>query len=145
MAENGLVPNSSNSDTDTAATTENSVASEEDENQVTSETDQNILNDPDTDTDTTNGEAADTEGDAEIPVCTGEEEEGVECKLPECTGEEEEGVECVEPEPVLPEDLTIGKDELRWIGWYLPTMCDHLEVGSVTAVFCPELRYLMNT
>lgn len=143
MAENGLVPNSSNSDTDTAATTENSVASEEDENQVTSETDQNILDDPDTDT--TNGEAADTEGDAEIPVCTGEEEEGVECKLPECTGEEEEGVECVEPEPVLPEDLTIGKDELRWIGWYLPTMCDHLEVGSVTAVFCPELRYLMNT
>ena len=143
MAENGLVPNSSNSDTDTAATTENSVASEEDQNQVTSETDPNILDDPDTDT--TNGEAADTEGDAEIPVCTGEEEEGVECKLPECTGEEEEGVECVEPEPVLPEDLTIGKDELRWIGWYLPTMCDHLEVGSVTAVFCPELRYLMNT
>ena len=90
----GLVLDSSTNDTG------NSTA-EDDENRVTSETDPNILN-PDNNTNTTNTE----EDDIEIPLCTGEEEEGVVCV---CTGEEEkDGAECVEPEPVLPEDLTIG-------------------------------------
>ena len=75
---------------------------------------------------------------------TEDTEENVGCVV----GENELNPECLPIEPpalILPEDLTIGQEDLRWIGWYLPTMCSNLEVGSVTAIFCPELRYLVDT
>ena len=54
----------------------------------------------------------------------------------------------VEPEvPIVPrpEDLTGNVEEMRYVGWNLPKECNKLEIGSMMAVFCPDLRYLMHT
>ena len=50
-------------------------------------------------------------------------------------------------EPALPkpEDLTGDAEEMRYVGWNIPKECNKLEVGSIVAMFCPDLRYLMNT
>ena len=55
---------------------------------------------------------------------------------------EEEPSEPVEPKP---EDLTGDAEEMRYVGWKIPKECNKLEVGSIVALFCPDLRYLMNT
>ena len=34
---------------------------------------------------------------------------------------------------------------MRYVGWHIPKECNKLEVGSIVAMFCPDLRYLMNT
>ena len=57
-------------------------------------------------------------------------------------GEEEEPSEPVVPKP---EDLTGDAEEMRYVGWHIPKECNKLEVGSIVAMFCPDLRYLMNT
>ena len=44
-----------------------------------------------------------------------------------------------------PDDLTIDSEELRYVGWNIPKQCNKVEVGSIIALFCPELRYLMHT
>ena len=57
-------------------------------------------------------------------------------------GGEEEPSEPVVPKP---EDLTGDAEEMRYVGWHIPKECNKLEVGSIVAMFCPDLRYLMNT
>ena len=57
-------------------------------------------------------------------------------------GEDEEPSE---PGLTKPEDLTRDAEEMRYVGWHIPNECNKLEVGSVIAMFCPDLRYLMNT
>ena len=44
------------------------------------------------------------------------------------------------PEP----DFTDGSEDLRWIGWYLPSECNNFTVGSVLSIFCPDLRYILH-
>ena len=56
-------------------------------------------------------------------------------------GEEEPS----EPVVAKPEDLTGDAEEMRYVGWHIPKECNKLEVGSIVAMFCPDLRYLMNT
>ena len=51
----------------------------------------------------------------------------------------------VEPALPKPADLTGNLEEMRYVGWNLPKECNHIEVGSIMAVFCPDLRYLMHT
>lgn len=34
---------------------------------------------------------------------------------------------------------------MRYVGWNIPRECSNLEVGSIIAMFCPDLRYLMHT
>ena len=44
------------------------------------------------------------------------------------------------PEP----DFTDNSEGLRWIGWYLPSECNNFTVGSVLAIFCPDLQYVLH-
>lgn len=57
----------------------------------------------------------------------------------------EEVEEPQEPVITKPKDLTVDSEELRYVGWNIPKECNKIEVGSIIAMFCPDLRYLMHT
>ena len=65
---------------------------------------------------------------------------------PEEAVEVDENIIVEEPAVLIkPKDLTFDSEELRYIGWNIPLECNNIEVGSIIAIFCPELRYLMHT
>lgn len=115
---------------------DNTLATE-DENTLIPETTPVVEDSTGDDDDTANPPTGDTTDDTvDTPDETGGDD-------PIVDAPEEEEPE--EPKLPKPEDLTGNAEEMRYVGWNLPKECNKLEVGSVMAVFCPDLRYLMHT
>ena len=107
------------------------------ENGETTSPDGNTTN-PEVDEETKNPDATNPDADTENGETTSPDGENTNTD----TEEVEEPQEPVIPKP---EDLTVDSEELRYVGWNIPKECNKIEVGSIIAMFCPDLRYLMHT